>query len=325
MALKIVVLNQCFFSHHQLMRLRNIGCVTLYHDTDSEEKTIQRLCGATIAVANGLFTPLTKKVFNATDHLRLLVINSTGFDFVDMEAALKRGVEVANVPGFSTEAVSEHVFALALAVIRKITLADQAVRRVFFEINPSVRKSKMFLGSTLCGKTLGIVGLGTIGKRVAQLGMAFGMSIIAYNRTVGHVYNVRMVSLKELLQKSDVISLHLALSPETKKIISTREFGFMKPSSIIINTARGGLMDTGALIKALKLRRIFGAGLDVVDGLMKKRSILRLNTVVFSPHCGWWAQESLEWQSEIIVQNIEAFVKGKPINIVSTNRKITKF
>lgn len=314
--MNIAVLNPCFFTSGQLKRLRNCGKVFIYHDTDSERKTILRLRGINIAIANGLFAPLNNRVLREAKDLRLLVINSTGFDFVDINTAQAMGIKVANIPGFSTEAVAEHTFALILSVLRKIPLGDREMRKNTFEINPARKHSQKYLGTILQGKTLGIIGLGTIGQRVAGLGMAFGMNVIAYNRTSRHILNIRLMSLKKVLKKADVISIHLALTPATENIISEKELNMMKPTSIIINTSRGKLINTQALVRILRLRKISGAGLDTATDI-ENSSLLKMDTVVFSPHSAWWTKESLQKQSEIIIQNIETFIKGKPMNLVN--------
>lgn len=319
--MNIAVLNPCFFTNGQLKRLHDCGKVFIYHDTDSERKAIRRLRGIDIAIANGLFAPLNNRVLREAKNLRLLVINSTGFDFVDINTAQAMGIKVANVPGFSTEAVAEHTFALILSVLRKIPSGDMEMRKNIFEINPERKHSRKYLGTTLQGKTLGIIGLGTIGQRVAELGMAFGMNVIAYNRTKKHVRHIKMATLEEVLKKSNVLSFHLALTPDTENIISKHEFKLIRPGAIIINTARGKLIDTRALIKSLKSKKIAGAGLDVVESFDENislaKSIAGFDNVVLTPHIAWWTTESLEKQSEIIVQNVEAFIKGKSRNTVS--------
>lgn len=317
MGTNIAILSHCFFTDNHLRRLRKIGPVFLYKRTDSEEKVISRLRDVKIAVANGLFVPLTKNVLKNASSLRLLVVNSTGFDFIDTKAAREFGVYVANTPGFSTEATAEHVFAMILAVARRIPAADKDVRSSAYVVNPGEKKSERFLGFTLRGKTLGLIGLGTVGSRVAELGLAFGMNVVAYNRTIKLTSKVKFLSLRKVLRRSDVVSLHLALVPETENIISENELNLLKPTSIIINTARGGLIDTSALVMALKKRKIGGAGLDVVAGVSKGHTIFKMDNVVFSPHSAWWTKESLERQAETIVQSIEAFFRGRPVNIIS--------
>jgi len=316
----IKILNYCFFTKKHLRRLRAVGKVTIYENTKSKNEATQRLKGTEIAVANGLFAPLTGEVLRKAKDLKLLIVNSTGYDFVDMNAAAECGIRVANVPGFSTEAVAEYVFALLFAIVRKLPTVDKAMRKTPFEVNPGEEKSWSLLGNNLQGKTLGIVGLGTIGKRVAELGKAFGMNVLAYSRTPKKIPYVRCTPFQEVLKKSDVVSLHLALTPETKKIISKKELKIMKPASIIINTARGELIDTGALARALKRQKIAGAGLDMIANAGTNRSICKEAAVICSPHVGWWTHESVLLQSETIVETIEAFIKGRPIHIISRPR-----
>jgi len=289
----------------------------VYRDTSSEKQAIARLKGVEIAVANGLFTPLNDLVFATAKTLKFIVLNSTGYDFVDLVAAKKHNIRVANIPGFSTEAVAEHTIALMLAVSKKITSADLAFRRHPFEINPNSRKSAQFLGQNLNGKTLGIVGLGRIGAMVGKLAKGFGMNVIGTSRHQKKILGIPWVNLNKLLKTSDIVSIHLPLNEETKEVISRCELRLMKSSAILINTARGKHVNTKALYQALYRKEIAGAGIDVLDEVAKCEGILRLNNIVFSPHSSWWTKESLECQADMILENITAFIRGRPINIVN--------
>lgn len=314
--MKIVVLNKCFFSPRHVARLRKIGSLVLYRHTVSEREARARLRGATIAVYNGLFAPLTRNVLEDARGLKLLVVNSTGFEFVDHGTAARRGIAVANTPAFSTEAVAEHALALTLSCFRKIPQGDRMMRSRPFAVNPAASRHGVLLGTDLLGKTLGIVGLGATGRRFAELGRALGMNVLAWSRTRRAKKGIRFVPLQKLLRESDVVSLHLPLTPQTKRIISGKELARMKPSAILVNTARAGLVDERALFRALKKGRIAGAALDVIEHSSPRNPLLTLPRVVVSPHTAWWTKESLAKQAETIVRTIESFSRGRPINIV---------
>ncbi len=316
--MKIVVLNEFFFSVEYLSKLKSLGEVEVFLNTDSEELAIERLKDAEIALGDCFIAPLNKKVLESTNKLKLLILNSTGYDRVDLEAASQKGIKVANAPGFSTDAVAELAIGLMFAINRKIVLGDKAMRENPFEADPGNRDHDKFWGFNLKGKTLGVIGLGRIGLRMAELGLGLGMKVVAYNRSPRQMGGVKLVSLKELLQTSDVVSIHLALNSETKNIISKEELKLMKQASIIINTGGYKHIVTDDLLEALIAGRISGAALDIVDGINKNHPILKLDNVVLTPHIGSSTYES--WKEnipEIAISEAEAFINGKPINIVN--------
>lgn len=315
--MKIAILTDCSLKEQQLKRLKRLGDVALYDDTDSEEKAISRLNGINIAIADAYLTPLNEKVFNNAKNLQFVAISSTGFDVVDLTAAKKNKIKVANIPGFSTEAVAEQAIALMFAVLRKIPRLDKAMRQGPFELDPGKDDTMQYIGTTVKGKTLGIIGLGDIGKRVAEMGQGLGMQVVAYNRTPRAMNNVQTVSLEKLLKKSDVISVSVALNSETQSMISTKEFGLMKPSAIIVNTARGKVIDENAMTIALQSRKIAGAGLDVLADWSADNRLCTLENVVLTPHAAWFTDDSLDNMAEMLTANVEAFVSGNPMYIVN--------
>lgn len=316
--MKIVVLNESFFEEKHLKRLKELGDVTIYNDTDTEQKAIERLQGAEIAIADCYICPLAKPVFEASKSLRFISINSTGYDCVDISSASLGGVRVANVPGFSTEAVAEHTIGLMLAVARKIPLTNSDVRRTPFQVDPANQDQReRYLGTNLHGKTLGVVGLGNIGQRVADLAQGFGMKVIAYNRSPKSVQNVETVALDQLLKDSDFISIHLPLTPETEGILSKEKLALMKPSAILINTSRGKCIDESALYECLVSGKIASAALDVVTDWSTNNKLFTLENVVATPHSAWFTKESLTNAADIILENVESYIQGKPINLVN--------
>lgn len=315
----ITILNDCNFTEKHLAKLRSLGDVNIFNDTRSEDQAIERVKNTEIIVADCFFTPLNNKVISSGKNLKFIALNSTGFDLVDLKTASTQSIKVANVPNFATDAVAEHTIALAMAVNRKLTIGDHTFRNNPSDLDPFVDDvRRKYFGFNLRGKTMGIIGFGNIGQRVSELALGLGMNVVAYNRSKKAAKGVNFLPLQEVLQQSDIVSLNSALSDETKKIINEKNLKLMKPTAILINTARGGLIDTTALTDALKEKTIAGAGLDVVELSSKDDPILKLDNVVFSPHVAAMTHESFhENLPRIIVENIEAFIQGKPINIVN--------
>ena len=313
--MNIAILNDFAFSEGQIDRLRRLGRLVIYRDTLSESQSIQRMKGAEIAIV-GDQAPLNNTVLENMDGLRFLTIGSTGVDFIDLAFAAEKRIRVANVPDFSTQAVAEHAIALMFAVIKRIPLGDKKVRERPFEIS-GIEDDNQFLGFDVKGKTLGVIGLGSIGTRVAELGLALGMKVIAYNRTPRRLRNVETLELDELLKTSDVISLNLALVSETENIISHRALALMKPTAVIVNAARGPHINTQALYTALKSKKIFGAGLDMLAEWDVNNPLLELDNVVLSPHSAWWTQEARVNLADTLVSNVESFVRGESLNIIN--------
>lgn len=323
--MKIAVLNECFLKDTHLQKLQSLGEVLEYKDTTTEKLAIERLKDVDIALADGMLTPLTQNVFNSTTTLKLVAINTTGFDAVDLESATQKGIKIANAGSYSSEAVAEHTIALMLAVAKKIILADQHARLISKRIrealhsqDPEHQHAHNLLGFELKGKTLGIIGLGNIGCRVAEIASAFGMNVIAYNRSKKNISCIsKQVSLEELLKDSDVISLHLPLNKDTEGILSEKELSIMKPTVILINTARGKLINSDNLYEALTNGKIAGAGLDVLDNWSSTDPLFKLKNVVITPHSAFFTQESLENLADTLVTNVESFINGAPQNIVN--------
>ena len=283
-----------------------------YYDTlpGSEEKLIERVSDAEVIINIRSSSKFSERVFSQSPRLRLLSIWGTGTDNVDLEAAAKRGVTVTNTPGVSAVAIAEHSLALLLAVARRLPQIDQETKRGGWPRGEIV---------LLHGKTLGIIGLGAVGRQFARLGSGIGMRVIAWTMHPNPSLGVELVSLDTLLKSSDVVSLHLRLSPESTGFIGARELRMMKTSAIFINTARGPIVDEGALIEALAARRIAGAGLDVfeTEPLPQGHPLTRLPNVVLTPHAAGVAPEVLEAGLQLAVENVWNYLKGKPTNVVA--------
>ena len=243
--------------------------------------------------------------------LRLITVTTSGFDHVDVKGARELEIPVSRVPSYANQAVAEQAIGLLLALFRKICAADRLVRSGGFDYRP-------FLGAEIAGKTFGIVGLGGIGSRVARLAQAFGARVLACDIRPRRMSGVEMVPLQRLLEESDILSLHADLNPTSLGLIGREQLGWMKPAAVLVNTGRGRLVDESALFDALRDGKIAGAALDVlaVEKPGTENPLFALANVVFSPHVGFCTRESLVRRNEIILQNIEGYLKGSPVHRV---------
>ncbi len=317
--MKIGILNECFLNEKHLDRLKALGEVVIFGNTKTEQEAIERLKGLDIAIIDGFICPPTAKVLKSTDKLKLIVLPHTGYFMVSMETANRKGIRIANAPGFSKQAVAEMVIGLMFAVNRKIPLMDRDMRKDPFDSDPSnVEQQNKYWGFDIKGKTMGILGLGRIGSTVATLALGLGMKVIANNRSPKNMEGVEMVSKEEVLKRADVVSVNVTSGADTENFISKKELSLMKPTAILINVDQGKQVDTEAVYQALKEKRIAGAGLDQVAGLTKEHPILKLDNVVITPHAGSSTNESFrENLPELVVSAIEEFIKGSPKNLVS--------
>ena len=317
--MKIAVLNECFLNESHLDRLKALGEVVVFGDTRTEAESIERINGVDVVIWDGFICAPTAKILDTTDQLKLIVLPHTGYFMVDLETANKKGIKIANAPGFSKEAVAELVVGLMFAVNRKIPLMDRDMRVNPFESDPgNIEQQNKYWGFDIKGRTMGIIGLGRIGSTVATLAMGLGMKVITNNRSPKTMDGVEMVSKEELLKRADVISINVTSGVDTKNLISKKELDLMKPNAILINVDQGPMVDTEALYNALKDKKIGGAGLDQVSGLTKDHPLLTLDNVVFTGHAGSSTNESFRVNlPELVVSAVEGFVSGKPKNLVN--------
>jgi len=273
-----------------------------YHDTlpGSEDALIDRIRHADAVLNIRSSTGFTERVLAACPQLRLVSVWGTGTDHVDVAAAARHNIAVANTPGVSATSIAEHALALLFAVARRIPEMDAAMRIGGWPRGRFVQ---------LAGKTCGIVGYGAIGREFARLASGIGMRVIAWTMNPDRYPGVAFVPLDELCTTADVISLHLRLSAGTRHLVGARELALMKESAILINTARGALIDEDALIDALAASRIAGAGLDVFtqEPLAEGARILDAPNLVISPHCAGITPEALEAGLAMAVDNIRTF------------------
>jgi phosphoglycerate dehydrogenase-like enzyme len=252
--------------------------------------------------------PLSRDVINACPKLKLMCVAFSGVDHVDQEACKKRGIVLHNAAGYALHAVSELAFGMMIALFRRIIVANARAR--------AGGTNEGLLGHELFGKTLGIVGCGHIGLQVARLGNAFGCHVLGFDPHVVHVGDVviEQVQLDELLTRSDIVSLHLPLTPETRSFIGREQLAKMKRTAILINTARGPVVDQPALIEALVQNQLAGAGLDVFDlepPLPSNHPILATPNTVLTPHIGFETAEAMLAKANIALGHLEDFLRNQ--------------
>jgi len=310
--MKIVVVDHVYLEEKHLKKLRTLGQLKVFKEPPkTSEELKKRIKEADVAIVG--WSQLTKSVIDSAAKLKMISIWATTCHYADLEAAKERGIVVTHVPGYATESVAEYTFALLLASVRKLNLADRHVRKGNFDWRP-------FGGRELAGKTLGIIGTGTIGCRIAEIARAFQMQVLGYdkypNPKRAEEIGFKNVDLDTLLKNSDIVTLHVTLTPETEKLVGKREIGIMKDNAVIINTSQGKVVDEKALVEALKSNKLSFAGLDVLEEEPppKNNSLFKLDNTVLSPHIAFNTVEAEARCTDICVDNVAKFIEGKPQN-----------
>jgi D-lactate dehydrogenase len=285
-------------------------------------------------------SPLNGALLSIFNHLKMIAVRATGTDNIDLEHCHRKGITVCNVPAYARTAVAEHVFALLLAIGRHVVEASRRTRRLDFSWDG-------IQGFELFEKTLAVIGTGAIGRRVAEIARGFGMNVVACDKFPSEKWaasnDIRYLSLNEALRQAEVVSLHVPGLPETRHLISAEHFDIMQKGVIIINTARGDVVDTEALLRALDKGKVGGAGLDVLpeekalltegqrsgisgkDGQdnikqLTNHLLLKHPRVLVTPHCAFFTREAALRLIQVTVDNIKAFVAGCPQNSVFWKR-----
>lgn len=289
--------------------------VTVYDDTTNEELP-GRIQGADIIVTKEM--PVSAEMIQRfPESVKLICEAGTGYNNIDLEAARKKGITVCNIPAYSTERVAH----TAIMMILNLSSTMQVQMKMLANENhDNFTKNLQVPHVEVNGKTLGVIGAGHIGKKVIKIAQALDMNILVYTRTPGEdEKGIRYVSLKELLEHSDYVSLHCPLTESTKHMINKETLKLMKPSAFIINTSRGALIDEAALIEALKNGKIAGAGLDVQETEPPKETspLYTMENVLLTPHMGWKGLETRKRLVSILADNIKNFLAGNPKNVVS--------
>ena len=290
-------------------------------------------------ISTFIYSPLDQQVLSQLPKLRLIATRSTGVDHIDLSCCMERGIKVSNVPTYGENTVAEHVFALLLAISHRLREAMERARAGHFS-------PQGLEGFDLQGKTLGVIGTGNIGRHVIRIAKGFAMSVLAYDvhpmAQMATEDGFRYVGMDELLAASDIITLHVPAVPQTKHMIDAKAFARMKQGAIIINTARGSVIDVRALIDALRNGRVAAAGLDVLPDeplireeaelissgyenqydlrtLVADHVLLTMPNVVVTPHSAFNTREAIQRITNTTVGNIKAFLKGEPENLIALN------
>ena len=278
-------------------KLKKSGHEVVVYPDRKPELNIERASDADVVVESNM--PLRKDFFDACPKLKMLSIAFTGLDHVDMAECERRGIVVKNAAGYSTEAVAEETICMMIGLYRHVIENDKITR--------SCKGPSIAPGREIAGKTVGIIGMGAIGQRTAALAQAFGCKVIAWNRSPKQVQGVTFVDKETLLKEADIVALHIALNNETRNFLTAKDFAIMKPSAIIVNAARGPVVNTADLAEALKNGVIAGAALDVYDGeppLSNDNPLLTAPNTMLLPHIGFATKEAFEARLQIVINNI---------------------
>jgi glycerate dehydrogenase len=288
------------------------------HEQTRPEEVVARISGADIVIVNKV--KLSADILAQTPSVKLIAVAATGTDIVDLAYCRAHGIVVAHIRGYAVHTVPEHAFMLMLALRRNLLGWREDVRAGLWQ------EADQFCLFTrpvndLYGSTLGLVGYGSLGHGMQKLAEAFGMQVLIAEHRDAATVREGHTSFDRVLAEADVVSLHTPLTAGTRHMISTREFGLMKSTAILINTARGNLVDEAALVKALKTQRIGGAGFDVlaVEPPREGNPLLDLDlpNFILTPHVAWSSREAMQTLADQLVDNIEAFEAGRPSNVVT--------
>lgn len=286
------------------------------HDRTPPGDIVERSRGADVLLTNKV--AFNRATIEALPDLKLIAVTATGYNIVDTAAAKARGVAVCNVPEYGTPNVAQHTFALLLELATRTGHHARTVREGAWSESADWCYWDYPLAE-LNGLTLGLVGYGRIGRAVANIARAFGMNVIVHRRKPGAEDGVRVVDLDTLARESDVISLHCPLTPDNAKMVNAAFLAKMKPTALLINTARGGLVDEPALADALNAGRIAGAGLDVLtaEPPAADNPLIAAKNCVITPHIAWASRPARQRLLDVTAANIRAFKSGKPQNVVN--------
>lgn len=295
----------------------NLGDFVKY-DRTPKELVVQRAADAEIVLVNKV--RMTAEVIAQLPKLRYIGVLATGYDVVDVKAAKEAGITVTNVPAYSTDSVAQLVFAFILEHCQKVALYSQEVHKGAWQSSPDFTFS---IAPTieLAGKTLGVIGLGRIGMKVAEIGHAFGMKVIGYRRNPPAALPswLALAPVETIFKTADFLTCHCPLTPETRTLIDAKHLSLMKPTAFLVNTSRGPVVDEQALADALNAGRIAGAAVDVLQQEPPSNGspLLTAKNCLITPHLAWATKEARIRLNQVALENVKAFLAGKPVNVVS--------
>lgn len=289
------------------------GEVTIY-DYTKYNQIAERIKDAEIILCNKSI--MNRMTLKDAKNVKYIGLFATGYNNVDIEYTNERNITVCNAGSYSTNAVAQHVFALILEHYNKVGEYNKFVKDGGWIHSEKFSPFKPM--KEMDGRTLGIVGYGSIGKKVVKIAQAFDMKVLAYNRSPKKDESVRFVEMDELLEKSDIVSIHCPLNRDSEKMCNKDFFSKMKDGALFINTSRGGVVDEPALIEAVKSGKLSGAGLDVVavEPMEKHYDILDIDNIIITPHSAWAPVETRTRLVEIVRNNIKKWVAGAPVNVI---------
>lgn len=313
---RVVVVNASKMNYDHLLDFSVLSNDVQVYDDSTNEEVIERIQGARVVVTKEL--PVGADLLSQfPDSVKLIVEAGTGYNNIDLDAARAKGITVCNIPAYSTERVAHTVI---MMLLNFSSTMQQQIGMLAKGDRSNFTKHLQVSHTEVNGKTLGVVGAGHIGMEVIKVAKALGMNILIHTRTPkADGDGIRYVSLDELLEHSDYITLHCPLNEQTKHMINKDTIAKMKSSAVIINTGRGALINEADLCEALAAKRIAGAGLDVqeVEPPVEDSPLYTLDNVIITPHMGWKGLETRQRLVGIIRDNVQAFFKGEPINVVS--------
>lgn len=313
---RVVVVNASKMNYDHLLDFSCLSNDVQVYDDSTNEEVIERIQGAGVVVTKEL--PVRADLLSQfSDSVKLIVEAGTGYNNIDLDAARAKGITVCNIPAYSTERVAHTVI---MMLLNFSSTMQQQIGMLAKGDRSNFTKYLQVSHTEVNGKTLGVVGAGHIGMEVIKVAKALGMNILIHTRTPkADGDGIRYVSLDELLETSDYITLHCPLNEQTKHMINKDTIAKMKSSAVIINTGRGPLINEADLCEALAAKRIGGAGLDVqeVEPPVEDSPLYTLDNVIITPHMGWKGLETRQRLVGIIRDNVQAFLKGEPINVVS--------
>ena len=316
MSERVVVVNAGKMNYDHALDFSVLSSDVQVYDNSTNEELIERIQGARVVVTKEL--PVNAELLSQfPDTVKLIVEAGTGYNNIDLNAAKERGITVCNIPAYSTERVAHTVI---MMILNFASTMQQQIGMLAKGDRSNFTKYLQVSHTEVNGKTLGVVGAGHIGMEVIKVAKALGMNILVHTRTPkADGEGIRYVSLDELLENSDYITLHCPLNEQTKYMINKEAISKMKPSAVIVNTGRGPLINEADLCEALAAKRIAGAGLDVqeVEPPAEDSPLYTLDNVIITPHMGWKGLETRQRLVGIIRDNVQAFFKGEPINVVS--------
>ena len=316
MSERVVVVNASKMNYDHALDFSILSNDVQVYDNSTNTELIKRIQGARVVVTKEI-SVTAELLSQFPDTVKLIVEAGTGYNNIDLNAAKAKGITVCNIPAYSTERVAHTVI---MMILNFASTMQQQIGMLAKGDRSNFTKYLQVSHTEVNGKTLGVVGAGHIGMEVIKVAKALGMNILVHTRTPkADGDGIRYVSLDELLENSDYITLHCPLNDQTKHLINKETIGKMKPNAVIVNTGRGPLINEADLCKALAAKRIAGAGLDVqeVEPPVEDSPLYTLDNVIITPHMGWKGLETRQRLVGIIRDNVQAFFKGEPINVVS--------